>query len=236
VRQRVISGIKIDEINVRWHYFLDGNTEVLKESLRHIEEQKQAYDRLNQKIDRQKPVIYPLNRIITEASQVGDVNLVIWKLSNGKVAAFYNIKGKSRVYLNGNYVSGLLGMIPSEKIFLPEHFLRVSFNKDMSPDAVKNDLHVQLSNPIFLNARDANAAMLGFTDNGGIDLTSSRLNLQLHNGGQAIRCHIDPAQLAELQNAPGFVPVIINIQPLKSLSEFLGLNQPQARTQPAATT
>jgi len=34
--------------------------------------------------------------------------------------------------------------------------------------------------------------------------------------------------LRQLQNAPGFVPVIINIQPLKSLSRFLGLNQDAA--------
>jgi hypothetical protein len=29
--------------------------------------------------------------------------------------------------------------------------------------------------------------------------------------------------LAQLQNAQGFVPVIISIKPLKSLPEFLGL-------------
>ncbi len=34
--------------------------------------------------------------------------------------------------------------------------------------------------------------------------------------------------LEQLKNAPGFVPVIINIQPLKSLPEFLGLNQEPA--------
>jgi len=36
---------------------------------------------------------------------------------------------------------------------------------------------------------------------------------------------VNPAMLAQLQNVPGFVPVIINIQPLKDLSVFLGLNQ-----------
>jgi hypothetical protein len=42
---------------------------------------------------------------------------------------------------------------------------------------------------------------------------------------------MDPTMLVKLQNAPGFVPVIINIRPLKNIQEFLGLNQPaQAKT------
>jgi hypothetical protein len=47
---------------------------------------------------------------------------------------------------------------------------------------------------------------------------------------------MDPAMLEQLRNAPGFVPVIINIQPLKSLPEFLGLNQPQVSTQLESST
>ncbi len=38
--------------------------------------------------------------------------------------------------------------------------------------------------------------------------------------------HIDPAMLEQLQNAPGFMPVIISVQPLKSLPEFLGITSP----------
>ncbi len=37
--------------------------------------------------------------------------------------------------------------------------------------------------------------------------------------------HIDPAMLQQLQNSPGFMPVIINIQPMNNLPEFLGLSQ-----------
>ncbi len=60
------------------------------------------------------------------------------------------------------------------------------------------------------------------TKNGGIDLTPANMNLQLKNGGGGgIKFKIDPAMLQQLQNAPGFTPVIINIQPLKSLPEFL---------------
>ena len=38
-----------------------------------------------------------------------------------------------------------------------------------------------------------------------------------------IKFNIDPAMLQRLQNAPGFVPVIINIQPTNNLREFLGV-------------
>ncbi len=62
-------------------------------------------------------------------------------------------------------------------------------------------------------------------ERGGIDLTPANMNLQTQNPSGEIKFHIDPAQLQQLQNAPGFVPVIINVQPLKSLQEFLGLSQ-----------
>ena len=56
---------------------------------------------------------------------------------------------------------------------------------------------------------------------GGIDLTPANLNLQTQNSNGQIKFHIDPAMLAQLQNAPGFVPVIINIQPVTDLKIFL---------------
>ena len=59
---------------------------------------------------------------------------------------------------------------------------------------------------------------------GGIDLTPSRLNLLAQNNGGEIRFHIDTAMLEHLQNVSGFVPVIINIQPMTNLRQFLGLN------------
>ena len=58
---------------------------------------------------------------------------------------------------------------------------------------------------------------------GGIDLTSDKA-LTVQNNGQGIKFHIDPAQLKELENAPGFVPVIINIQPMSNLRLWLGIN------------
>ncbi len=60
---------------------------------------------------------------------------------------------------------------------------------------------------------------------GGIDFKPDKVDsaFVVKNSGGAIKFHIDPAMLQQLQNAPGFVPVIINIVPLKDLPEFLGL-------------
>ncbi len=58
---------------------------------------------------------------------------------------------------------------------------------------------------------------------GGIDLRAKRMDLQTTGSGEGIRFNMDPAQLQEMQNAPGFVPVIFSIQPLEDLPIFLGV-------------
>jgi hypothetical protein len=57
---------------------------------------------------------------------------------------------------------------------------------------------------------------------GGIDLSSDKA-LQIKNSGEEIKFHLDPKMLEQIQNASGFVPVIINIQPMTDLRGFLGL-------------
>ena len=59
------------------------------------------------------------------------------------------------------------------------------------------------------------------TVTGGIDLTSDKA-LIVRNSGQGIQFHIDPVQLRQLENAPGLLIGSMTIQPLKSLSVFLG--------------
>jgi len=76
----------------------------------------------------------------------------------------------------------------------------------------------------FITSSTHDMAQLTKSEKGGIDLTPANMNLQTRNNGGEIKFHIDPAMLEQLQNAPGFVPVIINVQPLNSLQEFLGLN------------
>ncbi len=58
---------------------------------------------------------------------------------------------------------------------------------------------------------------------GGIDLTAANMGLQTLNEGGGIKFRLDPAMLEKLQNAEGFVPVIINIQPMRDLKLFLGV-------------
>ncbi len=62
-------------------------------------------------------------------------------------------------------------------------------------------------------------------ETGGINLTPANMNLQTQNNGGEIKFHMDPAMLQQLQNAPGFVPVIINIQPMTDLRMFLGIRE-----------
>ncbi len=65
---------------------------------------------------------------------------------------------------------------------------------------------------------------------GGIDFNSEKMNLETRNESGEIKFQIDPAMLEQLQNAPGFTPVIINIQPMTDLPGFLGLhNNPQSQ-------
>ncbi|MBF0123351.1 MAG: hypothetical protein HQL21_08125, partial [Candidatus Omnitrophica bacterium] len=58
---------------------------------------------------------------------------------------------------------------------------------------------------------------------GGIDLRTEQMDLKTTGSGEGIEFKIDPAMLERLQDTKGFVPVIMNIEPLKSLPEFLGV-------------
>jgi len=59
-------------------------------------------------------------------------------------------------------------------------------------------------------------------EKGGIDLNIDRLDLQITAQTSAgIKFNIDPAMFAAFEAAPGFVPVITGILPLKDLQQFL---------------
>jgi len=58
---------------------------------------------------------------------------------------------------------------------------------------------------------------------GGIDLTPAHMNLQTQNLGGRIKFHMDTSMLKQLQDASGFEPVIVSIQPMVNLKIFLGL-------------
>jgi len=84
-----------------------------------------------------------------------------------------------------------------------------------------------------LNGIDPNKANEAMRINvkGGIDFTPTNKILQTQSSGEAIKFHLDSAQLAQLQNAPGFTVGDITIKPLKSVVAFLGLDQPQMNAQ-----
>jgi hypothetical protein len=69
----------------------------------------------------------------------------------------------------------------------------------------------------------ADQALVG-TKKGGIDFNADKINLQIQNSGEGIKFEINPQLLAQLQNAPGFVPVIINISPMTDIKAFLGIS------------
>jgi len=62
---------------------------------------------------------------------------------------------------------------------------------------------------------------MGVKGPGGIDLTSVDSDIQ--TSGRGIQFHLDPAMINHLKNATGFVPVIIDCQPIKNLRQYLGL-------------
>ena len=73
--------------------------------------------------------------------------------------------------------------------------------------------------------RQRDQAQLTKTDYGGIDLTPAHMNLQTQNNGVGIKFQPDAAMLQQFRNTPGFTVRNIIIQPLKSLPEFLEMNQ-----------
>ena len=56
---------------------------------------------------------------------------------------------------------------------------------------------------------------------GGIDLNRIDRTLSADINGEAIKFHIDPVLFEQYRSSPGFVPVIVNIQPMNDLPAFL---------------
>ncbi|MBI4309758.1 MAG: hypothetical protein HY591_05455 [Candidatus Omnitrophica bacterium] len=85
-------------------------------------------------------------------------------------------------------------------------------------EALKED-----SDPYIRNA--ARRSLQQGLAKGGIDFNSDKMNLSVQDNGHGeIKFHIDRAMLQQLQNAPGFIPQVIDVQPLKSLPAFLGFS------------
>ncbi|HPN88630.1 MAG TPA: ATP-binding protein, partial [Candidatus Omnitrophota bacterium] len=94
-------------------------------------------------------------------------------------------------------------------------------------NALKQDARIQghkLNGTVVLVEMDfADKALLTEKqkDVGGIDLNAK--NLEIKENGEKIEFKM-PLNIEELQNAEGFIPVIINIMPITDLPMFLGVN------------
>ena len=75
-------------------------------------------------------------------------------------------------------------------------------------------------------ASEADISAMPGRDKGGIDFSLDQ-DLHIQNSGHGIIFNIDPLKLKRLQDCPGFVPVIVHIQPMNDLRAFLGLKSPQ---------
>jgi hypothetical protein len=121
-------------------------------------------------------------------------------------------------------IGGLASLMETGRPFLdkggsPAAVLRFAlpgFLDDSNPDA----LH---SNEIGRGSRNGEA--MSDMEKGGIDLNATDKALEVGNSGEAMKFNVDPATFMEYQNAPGFVPVILNIEPLESLPVFLGARE-----------
>ncbi|MBF0504502.1 MAG: hypothetical protein HQL14_05290 [Candidatus Omnitrophica bacterium] len=103
-----------------------------------------------------------------------------------------------------------------KSIFVPE--IKTPSSKYLGLVIVRNDVEEKQAKILKIQT----GAHLQPTQNGGIDLTSAQMNLQTQSNGGAIKFKMDPDTFRQFLNAPGLVPVIVNIQPLTDLKMFLG--------------
>ena len=139
--------------------------------------------------------------------QAGDGNLRVYYkgrkaelVKTDSSTAIYVIDNKEIKVTDGIKVQ-VKGLDKDKTIYRVVYSARIKIEGELKDDAMK-----------------ANIA-----ERGGIDLTSDKALLVKNDVGEGIKFHLDPAVIAQLQNTPGFVPVIINIEPLDDLRLFLGI-------------
>ncbi|MBF0490100.1 MAG: hypothetical protein HQL15_05705, partial [Candidatus Omnitrophica bacterium] len=103
-------------------------------------------------------------------------------------------------YANGSIV----------QVEIPQDILQAS-------DALKTNSAMVINGN---NAQTAPKKDQAMTGPGGIDLTSDKA-MQVQSSGEGIQFHIDSAQLAQLQNASGFSPIIVSMQRITDIKGFL---------------
>jgi hypothetical protein len=150
--------------------------------------------------------IYIPNKISEKELRDGLQNVSNRLSETGKTMSFAVIKGSDLgAYIAANSIKSV----------------SLESNMDIMEDLFANLLRMAKGEK---GSTDYGNNTVFYDPNGGIDLTPANMNLQVKNdASEGIKFHLDPAMLAQLKNAPGFVPVIINIQPLNDLKSFLGI-------------
>ncbi|MBF0569648.1 MAG: hypothetical protein HQL18_02600, partial [Candidatus Omnitrophica bacterium] len=116
---------------------------------------------------------------------------------NGRITGFTNLYGKEPTYESGRF-----------------RFSEVKLSDGTSFE------------DRFQALERAVEAISDMAEKGGIDFNSDRMNLEARgDGGAGIKFHIDAAQLQKLQNSSGFTPVIMNIEPMADVAQFLGIKK-----------
>ena len=96
------------------------------------------------------------------------------------------------------------------------------FMKDTQNDAVGVSLEIALLAMLGHNLKPVNGQESKSEDVGGIDLNTRTLKLNTLGSGLDLDSAFDPVKLEGI-NVKGFVPVIMNIQPLTDLPKSLGV-------------
>jgi hypothetical protein len=153
-------------------------------------------------------------------------------IESQSVREFKGLNGSERFLQNFDVLTKYLG--PNSMRVLINHWHDNNYDGPVQ-NFIKGDNQLKKRNNQAMTAEDrAMKAQKQSKGPGGIDFTGDKA-LQVNNdGGQGIKFHLNPAMLQQLQNAPGFVPVIINIQPMTDLRTFLGLTADQSSSQQVA--
>ncbi len=139
---------------------------------------------------------------------------------SGIVEAVYR-DGLPGVIVDLTKNDGRLGTLKTKilKQVWPQEIPDVLSGYEMDLDGLLNSIGQNVVNGSDPVIKDANKAM---TATGGIDLSAASMNAKTRQDGPGqIQFHFDPAQMAQLQNASGLLPVIVSILPLTDLHGFL---------------
>ena len=158
-------------------------------------------------------------RILVDLFDKADQRLISLSLSQEQFVKFINGSGNYKADVSQYYRQSQLAENGRQDEWLTEAVSR-------QPQPASRYYRPQDTFPRKSKSLKAGSFDFALTaQKGGIDLTPANMHLQVQNSGGTIKFNLNPEQIAQLQNAPGFEPVIIDIQPMTNLRLFLGLEK-----------